>query len=66
VVEELEPVYQEFSGWEEDLSGVREFSELPGSAQDYLKMIQDQLEVPLMAISVGKEREQIILLKEPF
>ncbi len=66
VVEELEPVYQEFSGWEEDISGVREFSELPGSAQDYLKMIQDQLEVPLMAISVGKEREQIILLKEPF
>ena len=66
VVEELEPVYQEFSGWEEDISGVREFSELPSSAQDYLKMIQDQLEVPLMAISVGKEREQIILLKEPF
>ncbi len=66
IVEELVPVYQEFSGWEEDISLAQKFSDLPSNAQDYLKMIQDYLEVPLMAISVGKEREQIILLKEPF
>jgi len=66
ILEAIEPVYKEVKGWKEDLSGAREFSELPFSARDYLKLIQDELNIPLLAVSVGKDREQIITLGEPF
>jgi len=66
VLEEVEPVYKELKGWKEDINGAKEFKDLPFTARDYLKFIQDELAVPLLAVSVGKEREQIITLGEPF
>ena len=66
ILDKIEPVYKELKGWKEELSGAREFSELPFTARDYLKFIQDELGVPLLAVSIGKEREQIITLGEPF
>ncbi len=66
ILDALEPVYKEVKGWKEDLSGAKEFNELPFAARDYLKFIQDELAVPLLAVSVGKDREQIIPLGEPF
>ncbi len=66
VLEKLEPVFKEVKGWKEDISGAKEFKDLPFTCRDYLKMIQDELGVPLLAVSVGKDREQIIKLGEPF
>jgi len=66
IIEELEPVYKELAGWSEDISEAKELKDLPPQAQDYLKLISDELEVKIMAVSVGKEREQIIVLEEPF
>jgi len=66
ILDNVEPIYKELEGWKEDLSQIRKFKELPKPAKDYLKFIQDQLKVPLLAVSTGKERSQIINLKPVF
>jgi adenylosuccinate synthase len=58
-----EPIYEELPGWREDTSGAREFDDLPRAAQEYVRFIQDILDVPLCLISVGPERDQAISLK---
>jgi len=66
ILDNVEPIYKELKGWKEDLSSVRKFKDLPSSAKAYLEFIQDQLQLPLLAVSIGKERSQIIALKEVF
>ena len=63
---ECEPVYEELSGWRDSTVGLAEFSELPEAAQLYLQRIQDILEVPVEIISTGPDREQNIILRNPF
>jgi len=57
----LRPVYEELPGFEGDLSGTRDRSDLPAEAQGYLSFVEKQVGVPLRLISVGKERDQVIL-----
>ncbi|NLF83145.1 MAG: adenylosuccinate synthase [Candidatus Gastranaerophilales bacterium] len=57
----LEPVYKTVSGWKQDISGVRTFSDLPQAAQDYVAMLEKETGVPIEIISVGAEREQTII-----
>jgi adenylosuccinate synthase len=54
------PVYQEFSGWTEDISKVRKFSRLPKSCQKYVNFIEKNLGVKIKYISVGAERKSLI------
>ena len=56
----LEPVYKEFDGWKQDISGIKTFSELPNNAKLYLSEIEKLLNTPVKIISVGPEREQTI------
>lgn len=65
-VESIRPIYRTLSGWDEDLSQMRSFDDLPEKAKDYLKIIEDMAETPIMLISVGPSREQTIFLKNPF
>ncbi len=60
VLAECEPVYVESKGWEEDLSQAKEMSDLPPEAQDYVKLIEDSLGLPITLVSVGPDREQTI------
>ena len=55
-----EPVYEQFAGWNEDVSGVRKWQELPPAAQVYLDRIASLAGVPLRLVSVGPEREQVV------
>jgi len=57
---ECEPVYRELKGWDADISSCRSIDGLPREAQDYLKTIEDYLEVPVDLISVGAEHSQTI------
>lgn len=57
-----QPVYEEFAGWDTDISGIRDFGELPDNAKAYLKRIQELVGVEIKLIGVGKDREQIIRL----
>lgn len=52
--------YKEVEGWTEDISGCRNFDQLPLSAQNYLKFIEEYLETPVSWIGVGPERDAII------
>jgi len=65
-VESIKPIYMTLSGWNEDLSRMRSFDDLPEEARDYLKTIEDMAGTPIMLISVGPNREQTIFLKNPF
>ncbi|HEC96583.1 MAG TPA: adenylosuccinate synthase [Nitrospirae bacterium] len=66
VIEECEPIYREFKGWNESTLGVTEFVELPENARAYIKMIEETLGINIDIISTGQKREDIIKLKEHF
>jgi adenylosuccinate synthase len=59
-LEGYEPVYEEFPGWAEDVSGIRKWSELPQAARAYLDAIAKLAGVPVRMVSVGPEREQMV------
>ena len=65
-LEKCDPSYKSFSGWSEDISSARDFSDLPVKTQRYLRAIEELAEVPLSIISVGPGRNQTILLRNPF
>ena len=50
------PVYEELPGWEQDITAVRSFTDLPKQAQSYIEYIEDAAGVPISIISVGPER----------
>ena len=54
------PVYEQFTGWKEDVSVVRKWNELPSAAQAYLDRIAGLAGVPVRLVSVGPEREQVV------
>ena len=56
----IEPLYESFKGWEEDLTVIRDFNALPASFKDYCTMISQRSECPLKIISVGPDREETI------
>lgn len=57
-----EPVYEEFDGWDVDISNVKTFNDLPDNAKKYLKRIEELVGVKIKLIGVGKEREQTIVV----
>ena len=58
--DKVEPVYTSFKGWKRDLSGVRREEDLPGEFLQYIKFVEDYLEVPVTIISLGPDREATI------
>jgi len=61
-----EPVYKEFPGWQEDISGVTSFGQLPQNARDYIKHLEELSGVPVAIVGVGPGRKQTMVLKELF
>ncbi len=57
----LEPVYEDFEGWQEQLDNAKDFDDLPKAAQTYLEALETYLEVPITMVSTGPERESLIL-----
>ena len=55
------PIYQEFPGWSEDISGVREFEDLPQAAQDYVLALEAMSGARISAIGVGPGRDEIVV-----
>lgn len=56
----VEVEYVTLPGWEKCTEGVRDFKELPENAQAYVRYIENQLEIPVDWVGVGKGRESII------
>lgn len=53
----LKPIYKTLLGWEEDITGVRKFNNLPKNCQKYIQFIEKFLKIKIKLISVGPERE---------
>lgn len=58
-LESVEPVYETLPGWQEDITGIREFSDLPENARNYIDRIAELCNVQINMVSVGPERDQI-------
>jgi adenylosuccinate synthase len=54
------PIYEEFPGWSEDITGAREFSDLPKAAQDYVLAVEAISGARISAVGVGPERDAVI------
>lgn len=65
-LDKCEPLYEEMSGWEENITDLREFSELPDTARKYIRRIEDLSETPVSLVSVGAGRGETIILSNPF
>ena len=59
-----QPVYETFKGWEEDITSIKNFEELPENAKKYINAIEDFIEIPITFISVGPERNQNIVIAD--
>jgi adenylosuccinate synthase len=66
IIDTCSPVYHEMDGWQEDISKARAFEDLPNNAQAYVKKIEEFVGIPVSIISVGPERDQTIVCKNPF
>ena len=58
------PIYDEVPGWDEDISQITDFEQLPLNAKNYVKYISNLAGVPISMISVGSKRSQTIHLLE--
>ncbi|MET7278201.1 adenylosuccinate synthase [Kribbella sp. NPDC005582] len=56
------PIYEEFDGWSEDITGCRTFEDLPKAAQSYVRAVESLSGARISAIGVGPERSQIVQL----
>jgi adenylosuccinate synthase len=61
LLERATPVYLEMKGWDEDITGVRDFRKLPSAAQQYVLEIERRVACPIRLVSVGPERQQMIV-----
>jgi len=60
-LDEVTPVYKEFSGWNQSLENIRDYNEFPKETKIYIEYLSSILETPIKIISVGPKRKQIIL-----
>jgi adenylosuccinate synthase len=63
-VHHAEPVYEQFEGWRDDVTGATRYSDLPRAARAYVEAVEKLSGVPVTAVFVGPAREQT-LLREP-
>ena len=66
LTEKVKPVYEDAAGWQEEIGTARSLGDLPKQARDYVKRIEDLTETPAVIISVGPDRDETLLLKNPF
>ena len=61
VHENYEAIYTDITGWNSDLSGVKEESALPQACLDYVKYLEEKLGVPVTMVSTGPDREELVM-----
>ncbi len=62
----IRPVYEEVEGWTSEISTARQFDDLPKAAQRYVRLLEEVTGVEAVLVSVGADRNQTILRKNPF
>ena len=62
----VEPIYEEMDGWQDTTAGARSWAELPAQAIKYVQRVQELIETPVALISTSPERDDTILVRDPF
>lgn len=65
-VEACQPIYEELPAWEEDITSAKKWEDLPENAKNFVKRISELTGVPVVTVSVGPDREQTIVLQDPW
>jgi adenylosuccinate synthase len=60
------PVYEEMEGWSGSTKGARSWADLPAEAVKYVRRIEELIEAPVAMLSTSPEREDVILMQDPF
>jgi adenylosuccinate synthase len=62
----IEPVYEDVPGWKQSTVGLTKYEQLPATARRYLERVQEVVGVPIDIISTGPDRDQTMVLRNPF
>ncbi len=62
----VRPIYETMEGWSETTAGARSWAELPAQAIKYVRRIEELIECPVALLSTSPEREDTILVTDPF
>jgi adenylosuccinate synthase len=60
------PVYEDFEGWSQSTQGARRWADLPAQAVKYVRRLEELIECPITLLSTSPERDDTILMKDPF
>jgi adenylosuccinate synthase len=61
-----EPIYEELQGWSETTQGARSFKDLPANAVKYVRRVEELIGAPVALLSTSPQREDTILMRDPF
>ncbi|HRN83971.1 MAG TPA: adenylosuccinate synthetase, partial [Hyphomicrobium sp.] len=62
----VEPIWETFEGWSQSTAGARRWKDLPAQAVKYVRHIEELIECPVTLLSTSPERDDTILMKDPF
>jgi adenylosuccinate synthase len=62
----IKPIYESIQGWQESTQGARSWVQLPAAAIKYVRRIEELIEVPVTMLSTSPERDDTILVQDPF
>jgi adenylosuccinate synthase len=62
----IKPIYKTFPGWKSSTKGIRNIEELPDKAKNYINALEDFIGAKISSISTSPEREDTILIEDPF
>jgi adenylosuccinate synthase len=63
---DVKPVYETLEGWKDSTRGARSWAELPAAAVKYVRRIEELIEAPVTLLSTSPERDDTILMQDPF
>ena len=66
ILSNCEPVYEEMPGWQQNSFGLTNQADLPQSANNYLERLSELVGVPIDIISTGAQRNETIIVRDPF
>ena len=65
-LQQCQPIYESMPGWQGSTAGVTQYDELPQQAKNYIDRLQTLVEVPIDIISTGPDRDETIVLRNPY
>ena len=64
--ERIVPIWEDFEGWKDSTRGARSWAQLPAQAVKYVRRLEELIECPVTLLSTSPERDDTILMKDPF